>query len=745
MAKRLLAWGWSTGGSLGVPEELATNPDNIVAPHAEVPSAVPWKSVSGNSYFSVAIKEDGTLWTAGCNFTGNLGRGIADPDYISFLFGQVGSDDTWVKAIAAQLDFAVALKADGTLWLWGSDLRAGVPTWQAPALLSPVQIGPDSDWVDFSANYNSIVAIKEDGTAWGLGNNTDHALGLLAATWYTEFAEIEGVSDCAKVICGPQDTVIIKADGTMWGFGTNDTNILGDGYYTNFSTPKPMFTHAEESYPGAGEWAGATIGWDYFVGMKTDGTLWASGSSTMGLNGLSSDLLGHIFTKAGVAAGWKHILTDGNSCNTFFVHESGRLFMGGSYDYGGLGVVPDAEHSGELPFPLEIDLGGSVAWASGGDDCCFALVDDAPQLPVQLPSGALFGAGQDLDCELGLQKASAGQWQRHHVEPIEDFGPIKDVCFALGASFIVLQDGTMLGNGYSGYLGIGPAATAGRDDCQWVPIGDGGWSKCFGGVYRDDGFFCALKNDGTLWWWPKDGVPSQFGDRTDWAHVWPVFATNLTYGTSSWAVYALTTSGDLYGWGVSFFKFDADGQSTSNTAVFLASGVRLVSGDGAALFALMEDGRLFIAGRNTDYCLGQVGQLSEYLRFTQIGGTWSHVETEGRSTLLVDTAGVVHCCGKNTHGQIFTLGVNPVESITPSPIFPKVKDIALSLGGGDGWFIDLDGTLWQTGWDVAPFNKGMFPSFSKIYAGYQCAMFMTSTAAGAVHFWTNFSGQTEIL
>lgn len=75
--------------------------------------------------FTLVLKTDGSIWTAGSNYLGQLGDGTVgvaqDSPFVDTVrtqsqFVQIGSGFT---AIAAGYNHALALKADGSLWAWG--------------------------------------------------------------------------------------------------------------------------------------------------------------------------------------------------------------------------------------------------------------------------------------------------------------------------------------------------------------------------------------------------------------------------------------------------------------------------------------------------------------------------------------------------------------------------------------------------------------------------------------------------
>ncbi len=73
------------------------------------------KAIAADAAHTAVLKEDGTIWTWGYNYNGQLGDGTttnrATPAQVSGLIG--------IKAVAAGDSHTVAVKEDGTVWAWG--------------------------------------------------------------------------------------------------------------------------------------------------------------------------------------------------------------------------------------------------------------------------------------------------------------------------------------------------------------------------------------------------------------------------------------------------------------------------------------------------------------------------------------------------------------------------------------------------------------------------------------------------
>lgn len=76
---------------------------------------------------------------------------------------------TGYSAIAAGDSHTMALKTDGSLWAWGSNLYGQLGDGTLQQSLVPKQIG--TGFSKIAANYKNSAAIKLDGSLWVWGDN----------------------------------------------------------------------------------------------------------------------------------------------------------------------------------------------------------------------------------------------------------------------------------------------------------------------------------------------------------------------------------------------------------------------------------------------------------------------------------------------------------------------------------------------------------------------------------------------
>jgi alpha-tubulin suppressor-like RCC1 family protein len=364
----LWVWGNNYYGQLG---DNTSEYTNILTPITTFSGGFNWKQVSGGGFHTVAIKTDGTLWVWGDNYHGQLGDNTTtnrSTPVTTFLGGT-----NW-KQVSAGSDHCAAIKTDGTLWTWGNNAfgQLGDDTAGSNRLTPVTTFAGGTNWKQVSSGGAYTAAIKTDGTLWSWGQNYYGQLGSYTEQIdiFTPITTFAGGTNWKQVAGGGFHTAAIKTDGTLWTWGRNYGQI-GDNTVVTRSTPVTTFA-------GGTNWKQVSGGRQHTVAIKTDGTLWGWGSNFNGQLGSYTEQI-DIFTPVTTSAGgtnWKQV-----SCGYFHtaaIKTDGTLWGWGRNYSGELGTN-GYDFSGSQYTPVTTFAGGTN-WkqVSGGKQHTVAVtyIDD---------------------------------------------------------------------------------------------------------------------------------------------------------------------------------------------------------------------------------------------------------------------------------------------------------------------------------------------------------------------------------
>ena len=127
--------------------------------------------ISAGGWHTVAIKADGSLWAWGSNEHGQLGDGTTADRHTPVRIGT----NTWTHVLAGSRH-TFAIRADGSTWAWGWNEFGQLGDGTTTERRSPVRIGADT-WSHDSAGGYFTVAIRADGSLWAWGRNRDGEVG----------------------------------------------------------------------------------------------------------------------------------------------------------------------------------------------------------------------------------------------------------------------------------------------------------------------------------------------------------------------------------------------------------------------------------------------------------------------------------------------------------------------------------------------------------------------------------------
>ena len=530
----LWSWGWNFAGQLG---DNSTNDSTV--PVQEYSNSTDWSSVTVGHYYTSAIKNDGTLWSWGRNDDGQLGDNSTNDSTVPVQ--EYSNSTDWSSVIGGGYTHTSAIKNDGTLWSWGENRFGQLGDNSTTNSLVPVQEDSNStDWSSVSrGGYHSTSAIKNDGTLWSWGRNEDGQLGDNSTTdSLVPVQEDSNSTDWSSVAAGAVHAAAIKNDGTLWSWGWNEYGQLGDGTVIDDLIPSPVIMRDSL-------WINVLAGGAYTSAIKSDGTLWSWGSNREGQLGDGSR------NDSPVPVQEYSNSTDWSSVSLGHYHTSaiksdGTLWSWGNDTYGQLGdnstidsLVPVREYSNSTDWS-SVDAGFYYTSAIKSDGTLWSWGRNE--------SGQL-GDGSTIDSAVPVPEvrrstdwSSVAAGQRHTAA--------------------IKSDGTLWSWGSNGYGQLGD----GSNNDSLVPVQEDSnsteWSSVGAGYYHTS----AIKSDGTLWSWGWNGygqlgsnsigglVPIQeYSNSTDWSSV----------GVGYFHTAAIKSDGTLWSWGKNDYGQLGDNSTTN--------------------------------------------------------------------------------------------------------------------------------------------------------------------------------------
>jgi alpha-tubulin suppressor-like RCC1 family protein len=336
----LWTWGRNNAGQLG--NNTIVNRSTPVTTFA---GGTNWKQVSGVLDTTVAIKTDGTLWTWGANAAGNLGDNTTTQRITPVTTFAGGTNWKQVACgnfnIGPTANTTAAIKTDGTLWTWGANYSGQLGNNNISGRRTPVTtFAGGTNWKQVACGREHTAAIKTDGTLWTWGGNANGQLGNNTTSQRnTPVTTFAGGTNWKQVACGNRHTAAVKTDGTLWTWGYNYNGQLGDNTSTQRNTPVTTFF-------GGTNWKQVSCGNNYTAAIKTNGTLWGWGATGYGRLGAGETFFDSVFIPIETFAGgtnWKQV-----SCgyvHTAAIKTDGTLWVWGRNLYGQLGNAQTTNRS----------------------------------------------------------------------------------------------------------------------------------------------------------------------------------------------------------------------------------------------------------------------------------------------------------------------------------------------------------------------------------------------------------------
>lgn len=349
----------------------------IIVAHLLFVGTIQAQTMAAGGWHSIVVCNDGTVKTFGENDTGQLGDGGNTDQSTPFAPGI--SNCIGVSAGGDQLEaHSMALKNDGTVWSWGSNLYGGLGNGGTTNTSIPAQVSSLSGITAISAGGWHSTALRNDGSVWAWGWNGDGQLGDGTTSDRTAPYQVAGLSGVTSIKAGTYHVLALKNDGTVWAWGDNEYGQIGIGTtVTDQTTPVQVSGLSGVIKIASGRF--------FSLALKSDGTVWTWGQNLYGQlgNGTTTD------SPVPVQVSGLSIVID-VTCGAFECHiikADETAWAWGRNTYGNLGDGTVTNSS----VPVQsVGLTNVVRVAAGTNFALFAKSD-----------GTFWGCGRNASGQLG--------------------------------------------------------------------------------------------------------------------------------------------------------------------------------------------------------------------------------------------------------------------------------------------------------------------------------------------------------
>ena len=660
--------------------------------------------VSSGLNFTIALKEDGTVWSWGNGASGRLGTGNTNnqTEAVQVMAPDGKKKLTGVIDIAVGYDNASALLSDGTVVSWGNNGNYSLGNGTNIDSTVPVFVIDENgnklqNIVKISRGDDSALALTKDGEIYSWGYNKYGELGVGSTTnvqYPTKVKDQTGKGTLFNVI--DINTTMYASfatleDGTVWSWGHNANGELANGTTDSRTLPKETkLTNI------------AQISTSAYSGMalKEDGTLWSWGWNGYGqlADGTTEDKSIPVQAKFDANTVVSGIIDIGTAGATHYILDNDhRVYAAGLNTQGQIGDNTTTNKSyfvevkakyGEVLSNQFVKLSKSMARTNSSTDTSTAY--------FTREDGSLFGVGKNTSYQLfgGMTVAlnSAKEMNISYMQITERTNYIKigetkklitDVVENFNMYAKVPETGNITWSSSNEQVakvdknGVVTAKTEGQTTITAVDSKYGYIASSVVYVTRNIenaitvpqvaqglNYTVVLKADGTVWATGANEV-GQCGIGTTEANIDELKQVKLSDGTS------------------------------------LTNVVKIASGLSHNL-ALTKDGKVYVWGSNAYGQLGinsTVNSKYAVLMLNEIGTEEIQNIVDiaaGRSySVIVKSNGDTYAVGHNVYGQLGN------GAKTNTSILSKVKEvqnvIQVAAGQYHTTMLRADGTVWSVG------------------------------------------------
>ncbi|MBQ2938059.1 MAG: cadherin-like beta sandwich domain-containing protein [Clostridia bacterium] len=666
--------------------------------------------------FTIALKQDGSVWSWGENHVGQLGLGNTtyynEPQKITGITEKIVD-------IESGYYHSIALTENGEVYTWGYNYQGQCGNGTAQNVLTPIKVTGLTNIVKINAYKYMTIALTENGEVyvWGSGYGAtpvklnftrkiiDIAGNIVLAENRRAYNLTETMSygkDLIKISAGENHYLGLTADGEVYAWGTNNYGQLGNGNNTSSNIPTKVLT--PDGTENITDIVEISAGNCYSIISDKDGNVY-----TFGWDGYNCLGIGDTRNLPIKVENLNKIELVGASggAHTAVVDWDGYVYTVGLNDAGQLGLE---DYTNRAEFEMVGEL----------------------QITCN-PSKITMYVGESKDISLSLSSSFNLKSDNQNTSSVNKT-IVNEAIASLSENTVTgLSVGkTILNATYEG--AIGSVNTEIRKfyrniEIEVLPEGGIVVPK----VETGDGFTISLKADGTVWSWGQN-LYGQLGLGNTTSYNEPQKVTSIEetikdISVGNYHVLALGESGKVYTWGLgnkgqlgvgNGYNYYSPVVATDIYGIQLEDIVKVEAGKDIS-FAINSKGVVYVWGNGyssraqkldvvenlidvtSKYVLSGDGKVYNIATKEELALVGKIVELdEGTDhTVMLTGEQKAYAIGDNTYGQLANGNNVPSEElpvavrIDSENLFTGIKEI--KAGDRVTTIVTTDGKVWTAG------------------------------------------------
>jgi alpha-tubulin suppressor-like RCC1 family protein len=293
------------------------------------------KTIATGILHSLVLLETGEVYSVGENRLGQLGDG-SETNRQEFVKVQSSWGTNKVVAVSAGNNHSLILLESGEVYAFGNNSYGQLGDGTTTRKNTPVKVlAPwgSTKVIDISSGRDHSLFLLENGDLYGVGRNFNGQLGDGTYTDRTSPVKLLkpwGTTKISDMSTGDTHTLVLLETGEVYSCGFNSSGQLGNGTTNNTNTPVKVL-----SPWGSTKVIEVSNGIRHSLFLLETGEVYGVGSNTYGEIGMSTNE--SRLTPAKVQSTWgstKAVGINAGHLHSHYILETGEVYASG-YNYGG--------------------------------------------------------------------------------------------------------------------------------------------------------------------------------------------------------------------------------------------------------------------------------------------------------------------------------------------------------------------------------------------------------------------------